>query len=221
MSSQSWLKGKCLLKGLRMLHAWRSSKQTRGRKVDRRTPWDIPLLTPDGVIPQQDLSARADQLHGAADEAARLAQKASLWFLDLGAYLAVIIESTTDVQLLKVSPVTLPLLNAPVPLLGFYVVAPWLLLLIYFNFLLHLTFLAPRLHRLATVVAAFPEARGREEQHLRLFPFPFSALLLGWSAQGRLRLLLALMVVTTVGLVPLLLLLWMQVRFLPYGPTEL
>jgi hypothetical protein len=172
-------------------------------------------------VPQQQHAERAERLRGAADEAARLAHGSYLSFLLLGTYIAVIIGSTTDVQLLKVSPVTLPLLNVPLPIVGFYVVVPWLLLLIYFNLLLHLTFLAQRLHRFNAVLAAFPDDIVREEQRVRLFPFPFSAILIGRAARWRLRMLLGLMVLTTVVLVPLILLLWAQVRFLPYHDTAI
>src|SRR5262249_30379206 len=64
----------------------------------------------------------------------------------------------------------------------------------YFYLLLHLTFLADKLYQLNTVLAAFTDAAAREEQRLRLFPFPFSALLIGRPARGSLRLLLGLMV---------------------------
>jgi hypothetical protein len=59
----------------------------------------------------QGLWERAERLRSAADGAARLTQTVYLSFLGLGTYIAVIIGSTTDVQLLKGSPVTLPLLN--------------------------------------------------------------------------------------------------------------
>jgi hypothetical protein len=55
----------------------------------------------------QGLWERAERLRSAADEAARLAQNIYVSFLLLGTYIAIIIGSTTDVQLLKVSPVTL------------------------------------------------------------------------------------------------------------------
>jgi len=149
---------------------------------------------------QQGLWERAERLRSAADEAARLAQNVYLAFLLLGTYIAIIIGSTTDVQLLKVSPVTLPLLHVPLPIVGFYAVVPWLLLLIYFTLLLHLTFLAQRLHQLNAVLAAFPDDIVREEQRVRLFPFPFSVMLSGRPARWRLRWLLGLMVLTTIVL---------------------
>ena len=170
---------------------------------------------------QQGLWERTERLRGAADEAARLVQNVYLSFLLLGMYIAIIIGSTTDMQLLKVSPVTLPLLNVQLPIVGFYVVVPWLLLLFYFNLLLHLTFLAQKLHRLNAVLAAFPDETAREEQRVRLFPFPFSAMLIGRPARWRLRRLLGLMIWTTVLLLPLVLLLWAQLRFLPYHDTAI
>src|SRR5439155_17808898 len=100
-------------------------------------------------------------------------------------------------------------------------VVPWLLLLVYFNLLLHLTFLAQKLRTFDAVLAIFTDEAAREEQRLRLFPFPFSVMLVGRPARWRLRWLLGLMVLTTVVLLPLLLLLWAQARFLPYHDTSI
>jgi hypothetical protein len=87
---------------------------------------------------------------------------------------------------------------------------------VYFNLLLHLTFLADKLYQLKTVLDVFTDAAAREEHRLRVFPFPFSALLIGRPVQWHLRILLGFMVVTTVVLLPLFLILWTQVRFLSY-----
>jgi hypothetical protein len=147
---------------------------------------------------QQGLWERAERLRSAADEAARLVQNFYISFLLLGTYIAVIIGSTTDAQLLKSSPVTLPLLNVQLPIVGFYVVVPWLLLLIYFNLLLHLTFLAQRLHRFNAVLDALTDDATREDQRARLFPFPFSVMLIGRPAPWYLQGLLGLTVRTTI-----------------------
>src|SRR6516165_868645 len=173
------LQGGWLFNGLRVLTRWTHAKQKSERHVDRHTPWDIPLLNPGEAVSQPQLAERAERLRGAADEAARLAQNLYISFLLLGTYMAVIVGSTTDVQLLKVSPVTLPLLNVPLPIVGFYVVVPWFLLLFYFNLLLHLTFLAQKLHRLHAVLDTLTDETTREDQQARLFPFPFSAMLIG------------------------------------------
>jgi hypothetical protein len=216
--ARGWWRGGWLCGGLRTLTPWRHAKKKPGRHVDR-PPWDIPLITPGDAVPPEQLAARADQLRGAADEAARQAHNVYLTFLGLGTYIAVIIGSTTDVQLLKVSPVTLPFLNVQLPIVGFYVVVPWLLLLIYFNLLLHLTFLAQRLHQLNAVLDDFPDDIPLQEQRIRLFPFPFTMMLIGRPRPRRLRMLLGLMAWTTMVLFPLVLLLGAQVRFLPYHDT--
>lgn len=51
-------------------------------------------------------------------------------------YIGITIASTTDEQLLLVSPVTLPLLNVDLPIVDFYVVVPWLFTLIHFYLIL-------------------------------------------------------------------------------------
>jgi uncharacterized protein YjbI with pentapeptide repeats len=210
-----WFKGGVFIDGLYALKQWRQSTNQEAS----------PLVLSGGVepasMPQQGLWERTERVRGAADETARLTQTFYLSFLLLGTYIAIIIGSTTDMQLLKVSPVTLPLLNVQLPIVEFYVIVPWLLLLVYFNVLLHLTFLADKLHQFTTVLTALTDAAAREEQRLRVFPFPFSALLIGRPARGSLRLLLGLMVVMTVVFLPLILLLWAQLRFLPYHGTAI
>ena len=216
-----WFQGGWLIDGLRALKQWRQSTKKHGPKVDRSNRGVTSLVPPRGHVHQQGLWERAERLRGAADDAARLVQNFYISFLLLGTYIAVIIGSTTDVQLLKINPVTLPLLNVQLPIVGFYVFVPWLLLLFYFNLLLQLTLLAQKLHRLNAVLAVFADDAAREEQRVRLFPFPFSAMLIGRPAQWRMRVLLALMVWTTVVLLPLALLLWAQLRFLPYHDTAI
>jgi uncharacterized protein YjbI with pentapeptide repeats len=216
MDSRFWLKGRGLCDGRRALKQWRSSRKKHRPNVDNSIHGVIPLVPPGGYVPQPALLERVERLRGATDETARLVHHSYIYFLLLGMYIAVIIGSTTDVQLLKISPVTLPLLNVQLPIVGFYIFVPWLLLLLYFNLLLQLTLLAQKLHRLNAVLGTLEDEAAREDQRARLFPFPFSAMLIGRSARWRLRLLLGLMVLTTVILLPLILLLWAQVRFLPY-----
>jgi hypothetical protein len=204
-----WFKGGLFIDGFRALKQWRQSNHHRV----------IPLVPPGGYVDQRGLWERAERLRGTVDEAARLAQNVYLSFLLLGTYIAATIGSTTDIQLLRKSPVTLPLLNVPIPIVGFYFVVPWLLLQIYLNLLLHLTFLAQRLHRFNAMLATFPDDITREEQRVRLFPFPYSMMLIGRPASWRLHMLLDIIVFTTVVLFPLILLLWTQVRFLPYHDT--
>jgi hypothetical protein len=66
-------------------------------------------------------------------------------FILMAVYIGVIISSTTDEDLLRISPVNLPLLNAKVPIRGFYTLVPWLLLILHFYLLLQLSLLGTKL----------------------------------------------------------------------------
>ena len=63
---------------------------------------------------------QARALLNSANDSAKLVRSVHLTFMLVTAYIAIVIGSTTDVQLLKVSPVTLPLLNVKLPILEFY-----------------------------------------------------------------------------------------------------
>ena len=153
-----------------------------------------------------------------ADDAARLVRTVYFAFLLVGAYIAVTIGSTTDLQLLKDSPVTLPVLNVGLPIVGFYALVPWLLLLLHFNLLLQLYLLSRKLHLVDEAIAALEDEEAREEQRALLFPFPFSQMLIGRQRGRVMRALLAVNVWTTMIILPLVLLLWAQIGFLPYQP---
>src|SRR5262249_29976578 len=99
---------------------------------------------------------------GAAEKAAKVALTLYLAFLGLEAGMAVIIGSTT-----KASTVTLPILDAPLPIV---VVVPWLLVLGYFSLLLPLTLLAPKLHRFHDGLTDSRDEAMREEHRARLSP---------------------------------------------------
>lgn len=169
---------------------------------------------------EASLDMRADNLRGAADDSARHVRNVYLTFLSIGIYIAVVIGSTTDEQLLRVSPVTLPLLNVALPIVGFYALVPWLLLLLHFNLLLQFYLLAQKLHALDAVLMELPDVEARRRHLLRMYPFPFSHMLIGRHHTPFVRSLLGDVVWFSVILLPLVLLAWAQIRFLPYhDPT--
>ncbi|MDD1617789.1 MAG: hypothetical protein CG439_2851 [Methylococcaceae bacterium NSP1-2] len=72
------------------------------------------------------------QLKEVRSEAAEL-RNFTITFLSLLLYIDLIIAGTDAEQILRVAPVTLPLLNVPLPIIGFYGFVPWLLLLFHLN----------------------------------------------------------------------------------------
>lgn len=76
---------------------------------------------------------RCERLLNNANDAARHVIRVYLVFLLIGAYITIIIGSTTDEQLLRVSHVSLPLLDVGIPILAFYILTPWIVLLLHFS----------------------------------------------------------------------------------------
>ena len=118
MGRRFWFKGGVFIDGLRALMQW--WQPTNHGESPLVHPWGFEPAS----VPQQGLWERTERLRGAADETARLTQTVYLSFLGLGTYIAIIIGSTTDMQLLKVTGVTLPLLNVQLPIVEFYVIVP-------------------------------------------------------------------------------------------------
>ena len=141
-------------------------------------------------------------------------------FLLTGVYIAIVIWSTTDVMLLKKTPVNLPLLNVELSITGFYTYAPYFYLLLFFNLLLQLSLLSNKLHMFDRAISKFPGNEFRISYYTRLFPFAFSHTLSGRQHTSFLRFLLSTMTWVTIVWFPLSLLLGLQIGFLAYHSEQ-
>ena len=86
-----------------------------------------------------------DELLRSANGASGTARNSWLAFMALITYLLVTIAGVTHVDLLLNSPITLPIVNAKIPLFSFFLVAPFLLLLIHLGLLVQHAMLAHKL----------------------------------------------------------------------------
>lgn len=141
-------------------------------------------------------------------------------FLLAGIYIAIIIWSTTDMMLLKNTPVHLPLLNAELPITGFYTFTPYFFLLLHFNLLLQLYLLSDKLHRFDHAVSSIEDQIAQKHFYTRLFPFAFSHTLSGRQHSGFMTFVLTTMVWITIIWLPLCLLISLQVGFLAYHSEQ-
>lgn len=187
------------------------------------SPSDGPSREPEApeqnISPaEKDLFERAEKALEAANTAAGSVRNLYITFLLLGTYVGIIIASTTDEQLLQVSPVTLPLLDVELPIIGFYSVIPWLLVLLHFNLLLQFALLREKLHDFSQYSAPeqLSDIEAATALQKRLVNFPLIQLLSGPQRDRFMRLVLILITWITVIVLPLWLLLWAQIRFLPY-----
>lgn len=161
----------------------------------------------------------AEKYLASVNEAASAVSTRFVTFISVSAYVAVTVASTTHEMLLRANNmVTLPLLNAQIPIIGafgFYTVAPWLIVLLHSDLLLQLSILANELDRFEqAAVECAAEKRTLLRQRLANF---YYVLYLTDQAPSRfLHLLSAFITWVTTVAIPLGLLLWVQIRFLPF-----
>jgi uncharacterized protein YjbI with pentapeptide repeats len=158
----------------------------------------------------------AEQLLGVVADAARTVSTRFVTFLTVGVYVAVTIASTTDEMLVKGSLVKLPLLNTEIPIsgwFGFYTVAPWLIVILHLDLLLQLSMLGHKLTHFNAEAAPLSEEQRRRFRD-RLPNYYYVQFLAGEAPSRFLHLLSGLVICSSMILLPLLLLCWVQLRFL-------
>lgn len=168
----------------------------------------------DSVSPtNSQLSAHIEKLLEAANSASQTVAALHIAFLAFVTYLGVIVWGTTHDDLLRISPVKLPILDVELPLTNFYTFVPWMVVLLHFNLLMQLELLSTKLWNLDLDLPDTPEGQQVRD---RLFIFPFTHLIAGRSKVLLIRWLLSLIVGITIIALPLLMLLAAQIRFLPF-----
>ena len=173
-----------------------------------------------------DETEYVDKLLVSVNDAARNTRNVLLVFLLAGLYFAILIGATTDEQFLRESSINLPLLNVTLPIVGFYVAAGPIYVILHFNLLLQFYMLSRRIRRFRDANSS-NVAQGGPSRWILLFPLPYSEAFApqdGQSANARdddghhgligwlLRTMTWLMAIG----IPIFLLLWMQIRFLAY-----
>jgi uncharacterized protein YjbI with pentapeptide repeats len=169
------------------------------------------MADPANIRP--DPKSLLDTANSASEKVAAL----HLGFMAVCAYLLVIVFGTTHLDLLLGKGIKLPFVDVEVPIAGFYTAAPYLLVLVHFNFLLQLQLLSRKLNAF-NFIAPKDEWNGSSRDQLH--GFPFTIYLIG-RADPIVRALLELMVSITIILLPLITLLAIQLMFLAYGEESI
>jgi len=173
-------------------------------------------MSTDVTAPQPPPAASSEQAEALLDTANSASQHVAVLhvaFMALCAYVLVIVFGTTDMDLLIGKGVKLPVVDVTVPIVGFYAVAPYLVVLVHFNLLLQLQLLSRQLYNFDTAVAKEEERLGGLRDRLHIFPYTYYLV-------GRpgpiVRRLLGIGVGITLLVLPLATLLVLQLRFLAY-----
>ena len=173
------------------------------------------------AIPQQVQTEKIEALLESVNSASQHVRNYYITFLLAGFYIAMIVWSTTDLMLLKDTPVKMPLLEVELPITGFYTFAPYFFLLLHFNLLLQFSLLADKVHRFDRAVIELTDSDSRYYYYTRLFAFAFTQTLSGRHHSPLLRFLLTLMVWISAIWLPLGILIGLQVGFLAYHDEEI
>jgi len=181
----------------------------------------MPLLAwqkrkqPSQPEPENQPVKQAEQQLQACNSSIITVRNLYITFLLFSLYITIIIASTTDMMLLKESPIRLPLLNIELPIVGFYAAIPWFYLLFHFNLLLNFVLLGRKLRVFENDLVPLQQNEQMRLQE-RLANFPFAHMLVGRQHDGLIKLLLKVIVYTTLLVVPLMVLLWAQFGFLAH-----
>ena len=163
------------------------------------------------------LAGEAKELLDDANGTSAPANHAWLAFLALLAFFLVTLAGVSHKDLLLNTPVTLPTIDMQIPLFSFFQYAPVLLLLVYLSLLIQHIILARKYRKFAEAVAPY-EKRTQTEHPARelVHSYMVSQLLAGPRRNLAMRWLMRLTVFVTFALLPIVTLLYFQVKFLPY-----
>lgn len=191
---------------------FRRKAAARGRAL----PQPAPAISSSGAPDTKEAEALAAALNHSSERAQ------TLWFsfLTFMLYLAIAIGTTTHRMLFREDPLNLPVLNIPLPLVAFYILTPIIFVVFHFYMLLNLVLLARTAKSFEDSLArTFPDdGVPCETFRMRIENTLFVQLLVGGrlEREGINAKLLSWMALITLALAPVLLLLMIQIKFLPY-----
>ena len=149
------------------------------------------------------------------NEAAKNARNVFLFFLLLLFYFGAIALQTDHMQILKLTPVDMPLVNIKLPLTYFYIFTPIIIVLFHFNQLLGLFLLSGAVGDFRRAIKPLGVAE-QERQINLLYPFPFIHMLIANHHSAPLRWCFTAIFTIAVVILPIFSLILAQIMFLPF-----
>jgi len=169
-----------------------------------------------------DLSAEAKEYVDEANRASDPASGSWLAFLLLLTYVVVTLAGVSHKALLLNSPVKLPIINADIPLVGFFQYAPLLFLLVYLSLLVQHVVLARKYRKFTDAIAPYEMETGTEHPlRERVHSYVFSQIAAGPKPNLITKFMMQLIVYVTFSVLPIITLLYFQIKFLPYHDVSI
>ena len=160
-----------------------------------------------------------DALEKSVNDASRNASASWLSFISFATLVLITVSAVTHRKLILEEPMRIPVLNADVPLLGFFFLMPLFFLIFHFYLLLQLHGLADRARAYhIELYAQQSRSESRALLRLRIDTFVFAQLAAGRRErrEGRIGRLYGIVALFTTALLPLVTLIVMLTIFLPY-----
>lgn len=150
--------------------------------------------------------------------ASNSARNGWIFFLALMAYFFVTLSGVTHQDLLLNSPVSLPILQVDIPLRSFFMFAPAVLVFIHFGVLMQHVMLSRKVQEFHSRLVSFegPQMFRAHRFRVKLHSYFFCQAMAGPKRSPLFAAFLFMMSWVTLGLLPMLLLLYFQVIYLPY-----
>jgi len=161
-----------------------------------------------------DHSTATERRLGAANEGARSLKALFFWYVGALAYAIISVAGITDEQLLKESPLKLPILNVDIPLREYLAILPMVVFLIHLELLVQFALLSNKVNHFEAGLRHLPAAAANEFR-LRLENFMLLHLLAG-RHNAVLRCLLFILMYAALVAFPLTALLAVQWQVLAY-----
>ncbi len=171
-----------------------------------------------GALADETLRGTARSLLTSVNEASVAARNGWLFFLALVAYFFIAAASVSHKDLLLNAPVILPFLGIALRLDSFFLFAPMVLLFVHFGLLVQHVLLSGKILELDTIMTEDEAWRGKRMHPLRLelHSYFYTQALAGANRSAVFATFLHGMVWLSLVLLPVFLILYFQITFLPY-----
>jgi hypothetical protein len=212
------------------LRAWRLARAER--RAERQTAPTPPAPGLPAIAAEAD---DLDEIKKSVEDAASISGGLWLSYLFVLSYIAIAAGAVTHEDLLLVRPVKLPFLNVELPLKAFFALAPFVVLIIHAYALMHFIMLGKKASRFHNELrrlfpdsetktqksGAAPDGTHKEIRDKRRWLLPsdiFVQVVAGPPEfrKGIFGFMLRLIALTTLVVFPILLLLLLQIQFLPF-----
>jgi hypothetical protein len=213
------------------LRAWRLAKAAR--RAERQT---VPPPPAPDLPPIAEKADDLEEIKKSVEDAASVSGGLWLSYLFVLSYIAIAAGAVTHEDLLLERAVKLPFLNVELPLLAFFALAPFVVLIIHAYALMHFIMLGKKASRFHTELKRqFPDAvdgagspsgahKDIRDKLRRLLPSNIFVQILAGPPELRTGIFgtaLKLIALSTLVIFPVLVLLLLQIQFLPFHDTRI